>query len=216
MNFSNFQVRRAVAGDAHRIAYLSYLAGRGQVKTSAYDLIIPGPHGPTSERLDEMSRLLRTSTRSWFHYSRYTVADIDGLVVAALCAFARKERHFRPLVAAFQEIGWTDEDIAAMRRDTRPFIAAELGVPLDSWVIENVGCYEEDRRRGLTYTLLETVIEEGREQGFQDARIGVFVGNGPAIRAYEKAGFVITGEKRDPDFERVFECPGMYQMTLEL
>ena len=208
--------RTARPADAVRIAYLSYLAGKGHVATSAYDLMFAGPPGPTPERIAAMAGVLTVQSVSWFHHSRYTVAEADGLAAACLCTFPRKESRNRPLFEAFKETGWTDDDLVAMRVRMQPFIRAELDVPNDAWVIENVGCYEQYRRRGLTAALLESATAKASEQGYRIIKIGVFIGNVPAISAYEKAGFAITGEKRDPSFTSVFDCPGMYQMTLEL
>jgi RimJ/RimL family protein N-acetyltransferase len=35
------------------------------------------------------------------------------------------------------------------------------------------------------------------------------IGNDRAQRAYERAGFRVFGEKRHPDFEAVWGCPGV-------
>lgn len=207
-------LRPAAPGDAARVAYLCYLAGRGQVQTSVYDLMIPGEHGATARRLAVMERMLTTTGKSWFHHAFYTVADIGGSVAASLCAFSKEEGRTRPLLDAFRETGWTDDDLVAMGERLEPFITVEPRVPEGAWVIENVGCYEEYRGRGLVNALLESAVERGRERGCPHAQISVFIGNEPAIRAYEKVGFEITEEKRDPGFARIFGCPGMYRMSL--
>lgn len=212
----DFQLRPAAPADADRISYLCYLAGQGHVETSVYDLIIPGPYGPTPDRLAVMEKMLTAETRSWFHHAYYIVADVGGRTAASLCAFNKEEGRTRPLLAAFKEIGWTDDDLVAMGERLEPFVRAEPDVPLDAWVVENVGCYEEYRRRGLVNALLERAVEKGRERGYSHMQIGVYIGNKPAINAYGKAGFEITEEKRDPGFARAFGCPGMYRMTLKL
>jgi translation initiation factor 4G len=208
-------IRSAAPPDCERLAYLSYLAGRGHVRTSAYDLMFPGPYGPSSERLGAMAAILNSRSRSWFHFSNYTVAEVDGIAAASLCTFVKREGRNRPLFTALEEAGWTGDDITGMGVAMQPFIVAEPEVPDDAWVIENVGCYEQYRRRGLTNALLESAVAGGLELGRRRMMIGVFIGNLPAIHAYEKAGFAITAEKRAPEFARVFECPGMYQMTFE-
>ncbi len=209
----SFSIRPAGAADAPRIAFLCYLAGQGHVETSVYDLIVPGPCGPTAARLAEMEKMLTTARRSWFHHSMYRVADIGGRTAASLCAFNKEEGRNRPLLEAFREIGWSDEDLAAIGERLGPFIRAEPNVPDDAWVIENVACYEEHRRRGLVGALLEHAMQEGRIRGHKHMQISVFIGNEPAIKAYGSAGFEITEEKRAPEFARIFGCPGMYRMT---
>ena len=209
-------IRQALSGDAGDIAYLSYLAGKGHVETSVYDLMIPGAPGPTAERLGLIGRMLTTDAKSWLHYSCYTVAALEGGAAASLCAFGKEEGGTRPLIVALQEVGWNEDDLAGMGERMQPFLRVEHRVPEDAWVIENVACLERLRHRGLTNALVEHAIDKGLERGYKLAQIEVFVGNTPAIRAYEKVGFEITGEKRDPEFERIFGSPGMYRMTLRL
>ena len=46
--------------------------------------------------------------------------------------------------------------------------------------------------------------------------IAVMIGNDPAQRAYEKAGFRVTGEKRDLGFEPVWGSPGLRALSRAL
>jgi RimJ/RimL family protein N-acetyltransferase len=64
--------------------------------------------------------------------------------------------------------------------------------------------------------LLVRILDEGRARGATTADIGVFIGNDAAQRAYEKAGFEVTGEKRDPEFEAVYKCPGARTLSRAL
>ena len=57
--------------------------------------------------------------------------------------------------------------------------------------------------------LLAAMLDRGRGRGAGAADIGVLIGNDPAQCAYEKAGFRVTGEKRHPEFEAVYGCPGI-------
>ena len=208
-------IRPATAEDVDSIAYLAFLAGRSQVEVSIFDLMFPGPYGPTRERLSEMARLLNTETRSWFHHSYHTVAEVEGVVAASLSAFTKKEGRVGKLLGAFKEIGWTDDDLSAMGQRMQPYLRVELPVPEDAWIIESVGCDERYRRRGLISALLDSAVDAGLQSGCQFITLNVFIGNVPAIGAYQKAGLKIIGEKRDPEFARVFDCPGMYQMALQ-
>jgi RimJ/RimL family protein N-acetyltransferase len=49
--------------------------------------------------------------------------------------------------------------------------------------------------------LLEHALDAGRELGYRRAQISCLVGNDPAARAYEKAGFEVVEELVDPAFE---------------
>ena len=82
--------------------------------------------------------------------------------------------------------------------------------------MENVATAPEYRRRGLVDRLLVEILGKGRERAATIADIGVLIGNDPAQRAYEKAGFEVTGEKRHPEFEAVYRCPGIRSLSLNL
>lgn len=209
------KVRPALAEETPAIANLIYLAGRGQLEVSLYDPMFPGPAGPTPERLEQIGRMLGTRTRSWFHHSFYDVAEVDGQVAASLCTFSKEEGRDLFLVAAFREIGWEDADLIAMRERMEPVMRVEPRIPRGAWVIENVAAFPEFRRRGLVSALLERAIEKGRSRGYSHFQIGCVIGNEPARAAYEKAGFRVTEEKTDGEFESIFGSPGTWRLTLK-
>ena len=69
---------------------------------------------------------------------------------------------------------------------------------------------------GVISRLLEAVLGKGRQQGFKLAQVSFYIGNTPAQRAYEKAGFKVVDEKRHPDFETLIGCPGITRLLREL
>jgi len=79
-----------------------------------------------------------------------------------------------------------------------------------------VATLPEFRRRGLTDRLLAEILDKGRRRGATTADVGVLIGNDPAQRAYEKAGFEVIGEKRHPEFEAVYKSPGIRSLTQAL
>jgi ribosomal protein S18 acetylase RimI-like enzyme len=62
------------------------------------------------------------------------------------------------------------------------------------------------------HVLLREVLARGRARGHEVLQIGVLIGNHPAQRAYEGAGFRVVDEKRHPDFEAALGCPGIRRM----
>jgi ribosomal protein S18 acetylase RimI-like enzyme len=77
-----------------------------------------------------------------------------------------------------------------------------------AWVVESVATRPEFRRRGLIDLLMDEMLERGRARGATTVDIGVFIGNDPAQRAYEKHGFRVVDEKRNAAFEAVYGTPG--------
>ncbi len=59
--------------------------------------------------------------------------------------------------------------------------------------IDNVAVLPEFRNQGIASALVEGLLAYGREKGICEFTLEVRVSNEPAIRVYEKAGFVSEG-----------------------
>ena len=106
-------------------------------------------------------------------------------------------------------VGWTEEERSdGWQRAGSIINVAPEHVP-GAWIVENVATLPEFRRRGLVDRLMEEILQRGRTRGATVSDVSVFIGNDPAQRAYEKAGFEVIGEKRHPDFEAAYKTPGI-------
>ncbi len=196
------------------IAWVMLTAHRSHLERGLWDFVL---EGPDAERLRFLEALATTSRPHWSHYSTFIVAEVDGRPAAALCGYFEAEHGmlaFRDAVPeANQAVGRTEEDVAAgwERAGSIAHVAPEHDA--GAWIIENVATLPEFRRRGLADRLLAEILERGRGKGATIADIGVLIGNDPAQRAYEKAGFKVTGEKRHPEFEAVYKCPGIRSLS---
>lgn len=209
-------LRGAGEDDAGAVAALAYEAGKGHARLSVYDLMFPGPPGPTPERLGTIERLFLARERSFFHRSFYVVAEAGGRPVASLCTYSRRQTGTRKLISALRGIGWGVRDLEAMQRRMKPYLRVEPHVPRDSLIVENVGVSPELRGRGVGAALLDFALSKGREAGFTEAQLACFIGNQRARSLYERAGFEVTETLTDGEFEEMFDCPGMYRMVLRL
>jgi ribosomal protein S18 acetylase RimI-like enzyme len=207
------KIRRAKPGDDDRLALLDYTAGYSPFGISIYDIMVPGPPGPTGERIGFLGKLLGTETVSWMHRSHYHVVEVDSAVAASLGSYTSEEANDRLLGRAMMEAGWTLDDLNGLVKRMEPFSRVEPAPPPGAWVLENAACFEEYRRQGHVTALFENAIEEGRALGREFAQLGVVIGNEPAIKAYTRLGFEIADEYRDPDFEKAVHAPGMYRMV---
>ena len=206
-------IRPAVPGDADKVSRLMYLAGQSHIDTSIYDIMFPG----TLEfKLEQLRELFTTTTRSWFHYSHYLVAEVDEEVAGSLCGYNELEAGGRKVRKAFKETGWGSTKGRDMVERLQPFYRVYPVHPEDAWVIENVAVFPEFRRKGLINALLEEILDRGRQRGYKYAELGILIGNLPAQWAYEKAGMVVVEETTDPEFEEIFGSPGMARMVVEL
>jgi len=208
--------REAIAEDAGPIAFLAHLAGQGHARISTYDLIVPGPPGPLAQRIYMIKRLVAADTVSMLHFSHHRVASADGRVVACAGALDSSGARLLSFVAALRETGWTASEISAMRSGVAAYNRVEPPVASDAWMIENVAVLPEHRRKGLASGLIELTLGEGRRRGWRRAQLAVHIGNGAALGLYRGQGFEVTGERVDPEFEALFGCPGMWEMSRPL
>lgn len=63
-------------------------------------------------------------------------------------------------------------------------------------LISCVCVFKEFRGRNIANIMIGKIVELLRNNGGKEVALGVRTDNAPAIRAYEKAGFKVTGEKR--------------------
>jgi ribosomal protein S18 acetylase RimI-like enzyme len=178
--------------------------------------------GSEAECLRFLDALTTTSQPHWAHYSTFIVAEVDGQPASALGGYFEAELGTETafIISAVREasgvVGRTEEDsIAGWQRAGSIAHVAPEHVP-EAWVIENVATLPEFRRRGLADRLLAEILDKGRRRGATTADVGVLIGNDPAQRAYEKAGFAVIGEKRHPEFEAVYKSPGIRSLTRAL
>jgi ribosomal protein S18 acetylase RimI-like enzyme len=86
-------------------------------------------------------------------------------------------------------------------------------------IVESVATLPEYRRQGVVSRLFAEVLERGRRSGYKRAQISVLINNTnntPARLAYEKSGFKLDSEKRNPSFEATFGTPGISKLLLDL
>jgi translation initiation factor 4G len=211
------KVRPARPDDAPFLAWAMLTAGRGHLQRGWYDIAL----GMTEkERLELLRRLVLTRTRSWWRYDRFLVAEADGRPAAALSGFGANEYEGSQaaLGEAASELGWGEEDLAAVWTRGAYVFTCTLGADdeAEAWTIENVATAPDHRGRRLAGRLIEAALDRGRRAGFRQAQISFLIGNDPAERAYARAGFRPSGERRHPDFEAAVGAPGLKKFVQDL
>jgi translation initiation factor 4G len=204
---------------AQFLARVILIAHRSHLERGLWDFLVGGSE---ADCLRFLEALTTTSQPHWAHYSTFIVAEVDGLPVSALGGYFEAELGTETafIISAVREasgvVGRIEEDVIAgwQRAGSIAHVAPEH-VP-EAWVIENVATLPEFRRRGLVDRLLAEILDKGRRRGATTADVGVLIGNDPAQRAYEKAGFAVIGEKRRPEFEAVYKSPGIRSLTRAL
>jgi ribosomal protein S18 acetylase RimI-like enzyme len=209
-------LRPARAADVPFLAEVLCMAGRGHLPRGPWDLAVPDD----AERTRLLVALAGGPNRSWCHQSVFHVADVDGVAGSALVAFEPSALDdaalARPLGAALESIGWSPERIGTLAPIFGAYLTCFPEMPGGTWIVENVGTRPELRRRGLLARLLDDALARGRACGLATAQIACLIGNEAAQRAYEKAGFRVVEERKDPAFEALLGVPGFSCMRAAL
>ena len=213
---ADITVRSAEARDAEFLSWLILTAGRAHVKKGIWEVIL----GMPEEQCLHFLRLLSTTVvPHFFHHSCYLVADVDGVPRAGLGGYDPSingnSALFQAVPEAFQRLGGGYPRIS--QDGTPPRILTCIPKPVEgAWMIDSVAAAPEFRRQGIVSKLLEAVVKQGRSKGFRHAQVNIYIGNASAQRLYEKHGFTILDEMRDPYFEAEIGSPGMARMLREL
>jgi len=211
------RIRPATINDVDFLAWVMLTAARSHLQRGLWDITL---NRGEEDCLSFLRELARTETRSWAHYSRFTVAEVDGQAAAALCGYDPIEAGTPALVSAIDEaakqVGWSESDVADIWERFAPVGTCISDDAEGAWIIENVATLPSYRRCGLVNSLLENELEAGRASGHRLAQISTLIGNTPAQTAYEKIGFVLDKEKQHPDYEAIVGVPGMMRLLLIL
>lgn len=209
-------IRAAEVRDADFLAWLILTAGRAHVRKGIWEVILGMPEG---QCLHFLRLLSATVVSHLFHHSCYLVADVDGAPKAGLGGYdpnvSGNAALLRALPDVFQRLKSGSPSLS--EDGAPPKILNCIPEPVESaWMIDSVAAVQEFRRQGIVSKLLEAVLKQGGDKGFRQAQVNIYIGNTPAQRLYEKHGFAIIDEMRDPYFEAEIGSPGMARMLRDL
>ncbi len=207
-------IRSATEADVPFVAWVMQEAARSHLPYGVWDLAFPGPD---EWRLPVLERIARAQAKSLCHWSGFLIAEVDGRPAAGLTGYeipsvAGGSAFMEAMQEACAGIGWGPAQGEALGARIAPFMECLPETPDDRWVIEFVATRPEHRGRGHVKALLEAVVARGRERGHTETQVAVLIGNHPAQRAYEGAGFRVVDEKRSPGFEATYVSPGIRRL----
>lgn len=208
-------IRPAEEKDAAFVGWASFVAARGHLARGWFDIVLQRPE-PFC--LEFCARLARAKARSWWHWSLFTIAEVDGAPASALCGFG-DESVYRASGAAMAEAANALSIPEAEQQQFWPrgaFIISCTTSEPGAWTIENVATLPAQRGRGLVQQLLAHEFERARAAGVHRAQISYLIGNEPAERAYLQASFTFGEEKRTPEFAAAMGVPGLKRLTRDI
>jgi ribosomal protein S18 acetylase RimI-like enzyme len=206
------ELRNGLSEDADFLAKITLYSSRGSVGWGVYDVLFPVSD---EELLRRLAALCVTTSVSFHHHSQRLVATVDDIPAASLTGFTSGEEARSARALANAEV-FTPAELESMTSRRAAIDKCIIYAQPGTLVIENVGTLPQYRRLGLQDRLLKAVLENGRQAGHTRAGVSVAIDNQPAQLAYEKIGFQVVAEKRDPFFAEVMRSPGMRYLELSL
>ena len=161
----NSAIRSATKQDADFLSWAILSAARSHLAKGWFDIVLEGSE---SSRHDFIRRLTLTPARSWWHYSRFFIAEVEGIPAATLCAFRAGDAYplsQQAMTEVARELGWSDLQQQAIWKRGAYIFACTLETGEDAWAIENVATLPLYRGRGLASQLLKRAVEEAQRSG---------------------------------------------------
>ena len=211
----NVTIRPATPDDAEFLGWACVMASRSQLPRGWFEIVL--------QRHDafcfEFAKYLTIAkARSWWHWSLFLVAEVDGVIASAMCGFGDDSVYhvsFDAMAEAADKMGIPKSEQAQFW-PRGAFIVSPSTSEDDAWTIENVATKPEFRGKGVTLALLEAELGVARAAGFKRAQISFFTGNDRAEKTYAKAGFTFAEEKHAPDFEAALGIAGVRRFARNL
>lgn len=210
------RIRDAAPRDAGFLAWVMLAAGRAHVRRGMWEVILGAPE---RDCLRFLGLLAVTAAPHLFHHSCYLVAETGEVAVSGIGGYDPKVLGHHALRGVLPGVfrQWGRPAPPSMTAGGAPRITACVPPPVEgAWVIESAATLPPFRRMGILSRLLLDMCERGRRRGFRQAQLSIYIGNTLAQRAYEKHGFRLIDERRDPYFEKEIGSPGMALMVCDL
>jgi ribosomal protein S18 acetylase RimI-like enzyme len=201
-------IRPATPNDAPFLGWACFEAARSQLDRGWFEIVLQRDEAFC---IQFATYLTLAKAVSWWHWSLFHVAEVDGVLASAMCGFG-DDSVYRESHAAMAEAGdkmGIPKSEQAQFWPRGKFIISPSTSEEGAWTIENVATKPQFRGTGLTYALLQVELGVARSKGFKRAQISFFVGNTAAERNYTKSHFKFAEEKHAPDFEAALGIPGV-------
>jgi ribosomal protein S18 acetylase RimI-like enzyme len=212
----DLKLRNAEPNDARFLAWLILTAGRAHVGRGIWEVIL---NLPEDDCLNFLEVLTTTSAPHLFHHSCYLIAETGSGPVSGFGGYDPDILGYPRLMEVLPEVFRKSGRLPTreMAAGESPRITACIPPSIKgAWVIDSVATLPAFRRKGIVDKLLDHILNTGREKGYRQAEILIYIGNIPAQRAYEKHGFRLLDKWPDPYFEKEIGSPGMARLVCNL
>jgi len=204
--------RPATPDDAAFLGWAIVMAARGHLARGWFDIVLQRPE---EFCIAFCARLANAQAKSWWHHSFFTVAEVDGVVAAAACAFP-DETPYTVSGEAMTEAAQLSGIEAAEQSGLWPrgqFIMSATSGEDYCWTIENVATRPDMRGNGIATELVRHLVSGFFGNGPRKAQISFLIGNEAAEHCYLGCGFSFAEDKTSEEFEAAMGVPGIRRLV---
>lgn len=206
----NIKIRKATVEDADFIASCILKSTRNGKKNGLFDLIFDAASDDAVLAL--LSRLVTAETKSYCHFSNFTIAESGGSIAGALCGYEPRVATPESLHKALLQIGIEEgyeERIAA-------YLLCESDRDNQTWVLDFLVVINGFESAAVAKELVQKSLLTARLKGYRKAQTSVEIGSIELEMMYEKFGFKVADEKRSDYYKEQFGHAGIKRLMLQL
>ncbi len=204
------KIRNANADDAELLAWAMMESSRSGKPAGIFDLIFQT--SDDAALLEALKKLATTDTKSYCHYSNFTVAEVGGEAVGVLCSYEPRIAPREIFSKALAEVG-VDE---SYEERIAGYLLCAPAIDRQTWVLDFI----VEKRGHESFEVFKELVQKSlltaRLKGYRKVQTMVEIGSRPSQMIYEKLGFSFEDEKRSEYYKELFGRAGIMRYSLQL
>lgn len=165
------------------------------------------------EKILELLKKLFEKNKGIFSHQFTTVAELEGRVVGIEHGYTRRDKQIHALLNSFYIIKHHKFDqILKMLMRNYHIERFLKKIHPNSYYVAHLAVILEYHGKGIGGKLLDNAIKKAKSLHFNFCALDVSIHNKKAIKLYEKKGFKIYKEIRNPELEKKYNLHGQYRM----
>lgn len=206
----NITVRKATETDADIVAQALLEGSRAGKKIGLFDLVFNTSDDATL--LEYLKRLALAKTKSYCHFSNFSIAVGGEERLGALCGYEPRIATHEVFSQALEEIGFDEsyhERIAA-------YLLCEGESDNKTWVLDFIMVKNPFQSFEVLKELVGKSMLTARLKGYRKVQTSVEIGSVETELIYKKLGFTVIDEKRSEYYKEQFGRAGIMRLQVLL
>jgi ribosomal protein S18 acetylase RimI-like enzyme len=204
------KIRKATSEDAELLAWAIMESSRSGKSAGVFDLIFQT--SDDAALLDALQKLTATETKSYCHFSNFSVAEVGGEVAGVLCSYEPRIAPREIFSKALAEVG-ADE---GYEERIAGYLLCEPDIDRQTWVLDFLVEKPGHESFEIFKELVQKSLLTARLKGYRKVQTMVEIGSLQSQMIYEKLGFKFEDEKRSEYYKELFGRAGIMRYSLAL